>query len=132
MNDVNFRAEIEQATRGFEAKQTAANDGGALFSLRVIRNRFAIIQRSKHKHALLEFALFIAQPFNRRHKRRTASRNDQVVIRFNRAVCPRHQFQFTINAGDAHPRVQLDVVFFVPGQRIDEDVLRIVGAGQDA
>ena len=52
VDDVNLCAQIEQAARGFQPQQPAANDRRALTARCILRNRIAIVERAKNKNPL--------------------------------------------------------------------------------
>ena len=74
-----------------------------------------------------------AQALDRRHEGAAAGGDDQLVVGRRRGRRRRRPCRaLAVDARDARARVQGHAVLGVPVERVDEDVLGVVGAGQDA
>src|SRR5262249_2938787 len=140
--DVRFQSATREAARGFESEQPATDHGCALRFFGIFRDAVAIIERAEDEHPLFHWGLGAGgwgilplitamQSCERRNKSGAASCDHKLVVCLDNITCPEDQLRGTIDSLDTHARVQGDVVFLVPGQGIDEDVLCLMRARED-
>ena len=129
---MDLDVEVEQAAGGLQAQQAAADHRGAARPCGVVADGGAVVERAEHEDAAAVAAGLGEQAFHRRDKRRAAGGDDQLVVGLDAAVGAHHLALLPVHARHRDAGVQADVVLLVPGERVDEDVLRVVGACQDA
>ena len=132
VHDVHVDVELSEAARGFEPKQATADDRSPARAGRILTDRSAIIERAEHEDAVAIRARIGDEAVERRHKRRAAGRNHQMVVGLGPAIRADDDAPGSIDARDAHASVEADVGLFIPGERIDEYVVGVVGTSQHA
>src|SRR5262249_36883566 len=146
VHDVNLRVQTEQAARRLQSEQAAADHSRTPAAPGVIHYRLAIVERAKNEDALFVCGLRIAgrgliltvidvETFERRDERRTARRNDKMIVSPDPSIAigrADNPLRLAINRRHAHASMQLHAARLVPRERVDEDVLRIVRTAQYA
>ena len=115
---------------GFQPQQAAADYGRFLHLVSVVDNFGAVVQRAEHEDAGLVGTIFFDQPVHRRHEGAAAGGDDQLVVGHQQPAGTVGHLPLAVDADDADAGVQLDAVLLVPVQRVDENVSRVMGAGQ--
>ena len=90
MDDVGFETPVQEAARGLETQQPAADDRGP--ARRVAgeaHDALAIVERAKDEDALFEAPVFVAHVRERRNHGAAAGRDDQRVVSLRQLRPPR-------------------------------------------
>ena len=121
LDDGHAHVVRHQAFCGFQAKQSAADDNRRLAIFRVLGDVPAIVDRAKYEHAVQRRSL------NRGYERPATGRENQHVVFFGHIVRV-NDFVLAIDLRHTLARVQRDLVFLVPRQRVQENLLRFLRA----
>jgi hypothetical protein len=113
-----------EAARGLESEQAAADDDGARGRPGAGDERARVVECAEDEHAVLVEAV------NRRHPRGAARREEQRVVRRRRAVGGRDRLRGGVDVDDARPQAQVDAARAVPVERVEDDVVGGLLAGQ--
>ena len=132
VDDMHLQPAIQQTTRGLQAKQTTSDHHGPARVGGVLYHLHAIVEGAEDEQARPEGAVFVVQPVHRRHKWHAPRGNHQFVVGHKIPTGCVDGLGLPVYANGADARVQSDVVLLVPLQRIDEDVLLAVSAGEDS
>ena len=119
-----LRALHLQAAGGFEPQQTAADDDGFEPGAGAFQKRLGVIHVAEAEDAVL------AGSFHRGHERRTARRDDQLVVFGDAAVIAGNGFGERVNIDDADAQAERDALLLIPFQSVDDDVIHLFFAGQ--
>jgi hypothetical protein len=142
MHHADVEAAARQAARRLEAEQAAADHRGRLHVGGAGQHALAVLERAEHVDAVLVGhrlagagavrRLGRGQVLERRHERHRSGGDDQRVVGFGAAVGAVDDLGLPVDAGGADAGVQRHVVVGVPVERIDEDVVRLLGSGEHA
>ena len=132
------RPGVQQTFCRLEPQQAPANDRGARGLTRVRQDAVAIGQRAKDKGPRLEPARVRRQAIDRGDQRAAARGNDELVVCFDdgsragQTARPSHLSCGDVDRFHAHARMKCHAIGCVPRERVDEDVLGPVAAGEHA
>jgi hypothetical protein len=136
VHDLDVEPPRRQPAGGFEAEETAADDRGAPHVRGAREHALAVLERAEDEDARLVGARRIglgrAQPLERRHERDAAGGEHERVVGRQSAVAAAHEAPIAIDRLDPHAGVQRHAVVGVPLERVDEDVLGLLRAGEHA
>ena len=137
VHHADLEAAARQAARRFEAEQAAADHRGRLHVGGTGQHALAVLERAEHVDAVLVRSGAVrrigrGQVLERRHERHRAGGDDQRVVGLGPAVGAVDDLRLAIDAGRADAGVQRHVVLGVPVERVDEDVVRLLRAGEHA
>src|SRR5206468_5115376 len=121
----------QQSTRGFQSQQAAADDDRFTRRRGALHDLERIIERTKHKDSVFERARVLVDSLNGGNEGPRPGGKDKPVVPLRHAARTERSPRFAIDRFDADARVQRDAVYFVPLERIQEDVLRLVGPGKN-
>ena len=94
-----------KAARGLEAEQPAADHHGPRLRARPPHQLARVVERAEHEHAVL------VEPFDRRHPRAAAGRQQQRVVGRDAAVVAGDRLGGSVDVDDAHPDAEIDPCF---------------------
>jgi hypothetical protein len=132
MDHVDLEAAVEQAFRRFKAEQAAADHGGPFGGGGAREHAVAVVERPKDEDAVLEAARSVEHIGDRRHDDAAAGGEHERVVGLDDSVAARRLLGGHVDRLDTHACMKGDVVGRIPRQRVDEDVLRCVAAGEHA
>src|SRR6266851_2998714 len=132
VNDVHLEAMPQEAARGLQSEEPAADDHRLLAARRIPGDLVAVLERAEDEKPLLGSAVLGLPPLQRRAQRARAGCEDELVVGLDHPLHAVHYSRAQVEARGAHAGVQPDVVLLVPGERIDEDVGGLVALGENA
>jgi hypothetical protein len=97
-----------------------------------LHDALTIVQRAKHEYALLEHTLLIAYVRKRWNDRAAAGGDDEGVVWLREPIRCFHPLRVHINLFDTPACMKRDAFGGIPRRGIDENVVRLVRARQDA
>jgi hypothetical protein len=131
VHDMDLAA-VVQAAGGFQAEQAAADHGSASALLGLGDDGAAVIDGAKAEHPRLDGAIRAVDARHRRDEGAAAGRDQQLVVALPNAVRGHHDLGRSVDFADQRTGMQLDVVAFIPFQRMDEYFARVLGAAENA
>ena len=132
VNHVNVETEVQQAARRFQPEQPAADDRRAAGASGALADLLAVVECSEDEGARSQPAVIGAQPGDGRDERPAAGGEHEHVEGDAQVAAGRHATRGQVDM--VHPRagVERHAVGGIPLDRVDRDVARVVGPGQDA
>jgi hypothetical protein len=113
-----------QSPRGLEPEQAAADHDRLLALARALEQAARVVERAEDEHAVL------VEPLDRRHEGAAAGGEQQHVVRRDAAVVAGHVLRVAVHVHDADAEAQVDVVFLIPVEPVDDDVVGRLLAGE--
>ena len=131
VNDVDLQTPVHQPACGFETEQSAADDDGPSDVRRVVDHLRAVVKSAKCKDAGSERSILGVEAVDWRHEGKAAGREYELVVRHEVSARGVDRLGLPIDADGFDACEERDAVSFVPFERIDVDVLRVVRTRQD-
>ena len=132
VGDVDFQPLTHQAAGGFQPQQAAPDDHGLACPGGIAGHHLAVLQGAEDENAVDEPAVLVVQVGHGRNVGPASGGNHQLVVGLGDAPRRVDRLAEAVNPAGPHSRVELDAVLLVPVHRVDENVRRSVGSGQDA
>ncbi len=126
MDDGDVAALDLQTASGFQAEEPAADDDGFRAGLGAVEDPLGIGEGTPGADAVLLDA------FDAGDERLRAGGNEELVVGGDAAVVAGDRPHGGFDGGDADAEAEGDLVFEVPGERIQRDVVNRLLAGEDA
>ena len=130
VHDVDGQAPVLQAAGGFQAEQTTTDDDGLRLSRRVVDHRGAVVEAAEPEHPRRQGLVVGPHAVHGWKERAAAGGDDEPVVAHRRAVVGLHDASEPVDPNHPDTGAQVDVVVGVPVDRIEIDLVGVVGAGQ--
>ena len=117
LNHRCFQAHVVNGLRRFKTEQATADYGSCFRSLRVVPDRFQILDRAVNKNTGQVDAL------NRRYKWAGAGGENQVIVGTLPALLCGNHLMLSVDFDHAVPDKQLNTVFFIPLPGLDDQLI---------
>ncbi len=131
MHDMGLAAEPIERPRGLQPQQSTADRHGFTALGGIGRHGVAVVEGPVGEQAGFASAVRVRGAFEGRQEGMAARRDDQDIVRFADPTGRDDEFCGAIDLDHAFTPVQPDAIFRVPGGRIDQDVIKRLGAVQD-
>jgi len=131
VDDMHLESPLEQAPGGLQAEQTAADHRGSSRVPCPAEHLLGVGDAPKPEDARPGSPVVVEQAGDRREERPAAGRDDQLVVAMDRPVIGRHLPGEAVDPGHPDARVEGDRVLLVPGERVQEDRIRVLETGED-
>ena len=130
---MHLAAMVDEAVRGFQAQQAAADHRGAAALLRLRHDAIAVVDAAEAEHARPHLTVGTVHAGHGWNKRAAAGRDQQLVVALADAARGDDGLARPIDLLDpgARARMQLDAALPVPVERIDENLARVLGAAEN-
>jgi hypothetical protein len=133
VHDVHLATVVDEATRGFESQEAAADHRGAAALLRLRHDAVAIVDAAEAEDPRPHPAVGAVHAGHGWNEGAAAGRDQQLVVALADAARGDDGLARAIDRVDPGARagMQLDAVLLVPVERIDENFARVLGAAEN-
>ena len=130
VHDVDGESPTLQSPCRFEAKEAAADDDGLGAVCGFGDHRRGVVEGPEAEDSVGQSLVVGPQSGHRREERTASGGEDQLVVTQRGPVVGVHQMRVGVDANDADPGAEVDVVVGVPVQRVEVDLGRIIESGK--